>query len=112
MASTDGPCCGHDHVGGDELWMSVDDMIDLIRATTWETVREILSSGRAGVEAGPGELGGADRARIRRRYDGLRDEREVQAAEVEPGRRHVAEARRERRWGGRLAVDVAEDVEQ
>jgi hypothetical protein len=78
--------------------MSVDDMIDLIRATTWETVREMLSADRGTVERGPGKLEAADRERIRRRYGGLRD---GQADEPEPGHRHVVEARRERRWGAR-----------
>jgi hypothetical protein len=81
--------------------MSVDDMIDLIRATTWETVREMLSADRGAADRGPGELRAADRERIRRRYDDLRAERDGQADEPEPGRRHMAEARRERRWSAR-----------
>ena len=106
MASAGEPCCGHDHVGGDELWMSVDDMIDLIRATTYETVRDILLSDRAEVDGHPRELGPSDRARIRRRFDQLRDEREVQDHEPEPERRHLAEARRERWWGGDRRLSV------
>jgi len=82
MASTQEPCCGHDHVGGEELWLTVDELVDLVA----DTVRALFG-------ISPRELTDADRAAIRARYE----ERERVAAE------HVAKARpggwRTRVWG-------------
>lgn len=33
MASDNGQCCGHDHVGPDELWVTADELVDLIDAS-------------------------------------------------------------------------------
>jgi hypothetical protein len=78
--------------------MSVDDVIDLIRATTWATVREMLSAGRAEVDGEPRPLESSEREAIRARYDELQRQREP---EREPTRSELVEQRRERRWGGR-----------
>lgn len=54
MASDSGPCCGHDHVGGDELWMTRDELREMIR----DELRELTSAGgqlaAAGKPAAPG----------------------------------------------------------
>ena len=82
MAS-DEPCCGHDHVGGDELWLTTDELVDLVADTL-----------RAVFDLPVRELTDADRAAIRARYE----ERERLAADraAEVGPRH---GWRERIWG-------------
>ena len=76
MASVNEPCCGHDHVGGDELWLSVDEIIDLIRFT----VQEMFASPE-------GRLPADQRQAIRERYEERRREQSAPPPPPPPTRR-------------------------
>ena len=92
MASVNEPCCGHDHVGGGELWLTIDEIRDAVRGMVFEMV------GADGRLKSPRQLVEEDRRRE------LEREREDQDQAAEAGR----EARpgpaqqvgwRERLWG-------------
>ena len=56
MASTGEPCCGHDHVGGDELWLTVGELRDLVRSVVLDVLDE-----QDGTPAGQRRLDAVDR---------------------------------------------------
>lgn len=77
-----GKCCNHDHVGDGELWLTVDELADLI-------VDGVLA-----VLALPGDATRAEqRAATRRRLDEQRA-----AAAVPPTRAEQRDERARRRW--------------
>lgn len=78
-----GKCCHHDHVGDGELWLTVDELTDLI------------ADGVAAVLALPGDASQAERrAAMRHRLDEGR-----RTAEEPPTRAEQREERARRRWG-------------
>jgi hypothetical protein len=81
-----GKCCGHDHVGGDELWLTVDELADLI------------ADGVAAVLALPGDASQAERrAAMRHRLD---EGRRTAGQEQPATRAEQREQRARARWGG------------
>jgi hypothetical protein len=69
------PCCGHTHYGENELWLSADDLAELVR----QTVRDTLGLGH--------DRGALDQARHQAAHEQLRQRAEP-AAPPKRSRRH------------------------
>lgn len=79
-----GKCCGHDHVGGDELWLTLDELADLI------------ADGVDAMLALPADATRAERrSAMRHRLDEGR-----RTADTPKSAAELREERAQRRWGG------------
>jgi hypothetical protein len=86
MADENGPCCGHDHVGGDELWMTGDEIRDLVRGFVLDMVGD---DGRLRDQAA------TDEAEQRRQLADV----QRQADDIAASRQPAPKTWRERMWG-------------
>lgn len=79
-----GKCCGHDHVGDGELWLTVDELADLI------------ADGIDAMLALPADADRAERrSAMRRRLD---EGRRTADADVPKSRAELREERAQQRW--------------
>ena len=85
-----GPCCGHDHVGGDELWMTTEEIAETVFDATEAAVTALLAL--------PSDASREERRTAMRLEF---DQRRAQAAEAErpKTRAEIHDERARRRWG-------------
>lgn len=86
-----GPCCGHDHVGGDEQWLTVGEIADV--------VFDAVESGIDALLALPQDATKEERrTAMRTEFDARRAESAAPAAPKT--RAQLRDERARRRWGG------------
>jgi hypothetical protein len=87
-----GPCCGHDHVGGDEQWLTVGEIADV--------VFDAVESGIDAVLALPADATKEERrTAMRGEFDRRRGEQAAEAARPKT-RAELHDEKARRRWGG------------
>jgi hypothetical protein len=87
-----GPCCGHDHVGGDEQWMTVGEIADTVFDATEAAVTALLTL--------PSDASRDERrTAMRTEFDARRAEKQAAAARPKT-RAELHDEKARRRWGG------------